>query len=485
MAPKTGKKSRGIDDRPDISALPEGRVSRSPEYNGLSFPGMVGELNSTYRVVSPKFIKSIIPLIRALAYMNPDVSQALENVVTLANSGHKIYFDRNVPTEQADLMRNHLENRRKDWAPGQAGVDGLVNKLFSQVMVTGALSGEWVPNNDLTGLEACMLLDPEHVEFKLNERQTKYEPYQRLINGVTNNKDMGLIKLNPSTYRYYALTGDGESPYAIPPYLPVIPNVQTQNRMNKNINFIVDTMGLIGFLEVLIEKPTSWGKAMTEAQLQTKLNNTLVEAKKRVLGGLKDGVVVGYNGDHTFNFNSAARNFEGVTSLFQENELQLATATKQDASLWGRGYSTSETQISVVFMKLVSQLKNVQNLVKTFLEFGYALELRLAGHTFDWLKVQFKASTLTDELKYQQAQEYKIKNVKEKYVLGLIDQDQMADELDYETSAEAEPRVPIELLAGGKPIETNTDGSPAANPRSAQKKKSQSKSTKKSKPAKS
>jgi hypothetical protein len=425
----------------------------------------------------------MIPIIRGLAGLNPNVSQAIDNIVSLANCGHKVFFDRKVPTEQVDLMRNHLENKRKDWAPGVAGIDGLVNKLFYQLLISGAISAEWVPNNTLTGIESCILLDPENIAFKLNERQTKYEPYQIVKNALNVPNIDNLIKLNTNSYQYLAMNGDGESPYGIPPYLPVIGAVKTQNRMNGNINFIVDTMGLIGFLEVFIEKPAQTGALAPIGKYEQELQGLLKKAKDQVIGGLRDGVVVGFKDDHEFNFNSASKNFESVTKLYQENELQFFSALKTDGALMGRGYSTSETQINVVFMKMLSQLRNHQNIVKTVLEFGYRLELMLAGFKFDFLKVTFNRSTLQDDLKFQQAEEYKIKNVTSKFILGVIDQEQMADELGYEVSAADVPRVALEIIAGSKPEKpVNADGTPSGGTkRTGQKKTSDRKSKAKKK----
>lgn len=469
------EKDKGIDDRPSTTNLP-GRVS-VPTDGNYNVSTVANGLSQTYRTINAKFLREIIPIIRSLCYLNPDVSQALDNIVSLGNTGHKIYFDRNVPDDQVDAMRNHIENKRKDWAPGQAGMDGLINKFFSQLMISGALSNEWVPDASLKGIESCILVNPENITFKLNNRTTKYEPYQYMINTLfsneweikpipTDNAEDGLIKLNTNTYRYYALNGDGELPYGIPPYLPVLPRVTSQNRMTKNIDYITDTMGLIGFLEVLLEKPSIQalsGEVLNEGQYAAKLEGLLTEAKGRIAAGLKDGVVVGYKGDHEFKFNSASKNFEPVTTLFQENELQVFSALKQDAALAGRGYATSETQITVVFNKLLSQLKNVQNIVKTNLEFGYSLELRLAGFKFNYLKVHFNRSTIQDDYKFQQAEELKIRNVAWRYVLGIINLNQAADELGYETPAEAKPLVEAALLIGKAPAPpAGVSGAPGA-----------------------
>jgi hypothetical protein len=290
--------------------------------------------------------------------------------------------------------------------------------------------------------------------------------------------------LNTETYQYFGLNGDSELPFGTPPYLAALKPVATQNKMKANIDFIVDTMGLVGFLEVLLHKPPQMGDLQNNEKYKAYLNNILSEAKDKIVNGVKEGVVVGFEGDHTFKFNSATKSYQGVSELFQENELQMFSALHQDAALAGRGYSTSETQINVVFMKLLSQLRNAQNIVATDLEFGYGLELRLAGYKFDFLKVKFDRSTIQDDLKSQQAEEIKVRNVKDKLILGVINQDQAADELGYEVPAFPEPQVDWEVLAGVAPKPDpglSTDGAKKKQDKKKAKGASQKKGTAKKK----
>ena len=79
-------------------------------------------------------------------------------------------------------------------------------------------------------------------------------------------------------------------------------------------------------------------------------------------------------------------------------------------------------------------------LVQFCLERIYSLELRLAGFNNKGVKVTFGTSTISDELKVQQGLEYKIKNLMTLYAQGIIDQDQFAWEMGYETPAESGPR---------------------------------------------
>ena len=132
---------------------------------------------------------------------------------------------------------------------------------------------------------------------------------------------------------------------------------------------------------------------------------------------------------------------------------------------------------------MLSELKNIQNIVKTFLEYGYAMELRMAGFEFDYLTVVFNRSTLQDDLKYQQAEEIKVKNTIDKMVAGMINQDQAADELGYEKPAFAKPLVPWEVLAGGSVPKPETPGQPTNKAkRQGQKNRSAKKTRDKNKP---
>lgn len=439
--PVSKTKEKGIDDRVNKNTpLPSGRASEPPQGYAME---------NRYSTVTPNYLREIIPVMRNLMMQNADVGQAIHNIVTLGNTGHKIFFDRKRTSDEVDAMRNHLTNKRLSWASGQAGMDGIINRLIAQTLVGGAMSAEWVPNSDLTGIESIIFVNPEDIDFKLSTRGTKYIAYQRSKGMGRKKSKFGLIKLNPNTYRYFALNGDGEVPYGFPPYMSVLPRVDTQQKMDKNINFVVDEWGLLGFIEALITKPDQFDEK--DEDYDKKLNNLLTTAKKRIMEGVKEGVIVGFVDDHEFKFNTASKSYTEAVELYNNNELMTASALKQDASLWGRAYSTSETQITVVFVKMLSELKNIHLHLKSMLEFGYALELRLAGYNFDSIEVRFNRSTIQDDLKFQQAEEIKIRNTKDKMILGIISQDQAADELGYEVSAEKEPMVPWEVLAGVAP----------------------------------
>jgi len=98
---------------------------------------------------------------------------------------------------------------------------------------------------------------------------------------------------------------------------------------------------------------------------------------------------------------------------------------------------------------MISQLRNSQDIVAEQLEFGYKFALTLGGFKFKRLHVEFNKSTLTDELKYQQAQEIKIRNLNALYDQGQISQDQYADDMNLIKPDQQEPRITREKTSPG------------------------------------
>jgi hypothetical protein len=110
-------------------------------------------------------------------------------------------------------------------------------------------------------------------------------------------------------------------------------------------------------------------------------------------------------------------------------------------SFIGIANSKSETQIGIVFTKMLSQLSNIQLMLSSMLEFGYGLELKLAGYDFKTIKVIWNASTITDDLKAQQGKEIKIRNLSKLWVDGVISKDTYADEMGYEEPDNDNPPI--------------------------------------------
>lgn len=429
---KVPKKSK-----PTEGNIPPGRVSVPNDLNGSSHVSVLRELTN---MVTPSFRTDLIPIIRDLYKVNPDVSIALQDMFKLANTGHEISFPNNTSEESAK-MRDHLKKVSKQWSRYTAGINGLVNKFIVQSMVGGAISVEAVPNNNLDGISTILFINPEDIIFR-RENDGVYQPYQINKYSVTNKKPQ-YIKLNTETYVYVGTYNDTDEPYGVPPFMPGLDSIKTQHDLRENFKNIMEIMGMVGFLEATIEKPNRRSDE-SENAYKLRLNTLLRQLKKNIRNGMKDGVVVGFKDEHEFKLNSTSASLQNIDIPWNQNQQSVANGLGINGNLIGLNTSKSEGGAGIMLSKLISQLKNIQMMVQHVLEFIYTLELRLAGFNNKGVKVTFGTSTISDELKVQQGLEYKIRNLVALYNQGIISQDQFAWAMGYENPDEKEPRAPVE-----------------------------------------
>lgn len=427
-------------DQPEVPIEP-GRVS-VPDDEGSTY----SILRKIIPMVQPSFRKEVIPLIRNLYKVNPDISIAVQDMFKLSNTGHHVTFPNNT-AEEASKMRDHLTKASKRWSKYCAGIDGLVTRMIVQQFVSGAISVEGVPNDDLTGLATVVFIKPENIVFH-RENNGVYTAYQVNHNFMLKKEDY--IKLNPETYIYCSTFNDTDEPYGIPPFLGALDSIKTQSDMKVNMKQIMEIAGMVGFLEALVDKPGQKANESERAYI-IRLKNYLREMKKATKEGMKDGLVVGFKDDHEFKLNSTTKELGNVEKPWNINQQGLANGLGVNASIIGAGTVVSgEGASGVVLSKMISQLKNLQNMIGYVLEKLYTLELLLAGFNNKGIKITWGPSTVTDDVKVQQANQYKIQNLNMLYAAGIISQEEYAYKAGYDTPDQKEPRVPLDKLDSGK-----------------------------------
>lgn len=416
----------------DTSSIPPGRVSVPDD----SSQGLVVSLRDITNLVTPSFRGNIIPLIRDLYKVNPDMSIAIQDMFKLSNTGHTISFPNNTP-EEAKKMKEHLSMVSKRWSNYTAGINGLVNRFIVQCLTSGAISIEAVPNNKLDGISTIVFVNPENIYFRRLENGV-YHPYQKNPYTILNDRP-DFIKLNTETYIYVGMYNDTDEPYGVPPFMAALDSIKGQHDMRVNFKHIMELMGMVGFLEAKMEKPPREPNESVQAY-RARLNNTLVKLKKNMMGGLKDGIVTGYKEDHEFKLNSTTQSLQNLEKPWAMNQQSVANGLGINSNIIGVQTSNTEGGAGILLSKMISQLKNIQMLVSHILEFIYTLELRLSGFNNKGIKVEFGTSTISDELKVQQGLEYKIRNLQALYNQGIINQQQYAWAMGYEKPDQKEPR---------------------------------------------
>lgn len=415
------------------NTIPPGRVSvpdNQPFHNLISMMGVKD-------LVLPSFRADIIPIIRDLYKVNPDVSIALQDMFKLANTGHTISFPNNTSSE-SEKMKAHLKKASKNWTKYTAGIDGLVNKFMVQCLIGGAISIEAVPKNDLSGLSTILFINPENIIFQRLEDGV-YHPYQKNPFSPQNNKP-DYIKLNTETYLYVGMYNDTDEPYGIPPFMAALDSLKSQHEMRINFKHIMEIMGMVGFLEAKMQKPSRLPSESVDAY-QNRLTGLLKKLKVNLMGGMKDGIVTGFIEDHEFKLNSTTQNLQNLDKPWAMNQQSVANGLGVSGNFLGVNTNTTEGGTGILLSKVISQLKNLQILTSYVLEFIYTLELRLAGFPNKGIKVSFGTTTVSDEVKVQQGLEYKIRNLVSLYNQGIISQDKFAWEMGYDKPDLKEPRV--------------------------------------------
>lgn len=180
----------------------KGGRSSVPDHNGL-YTALFGDM----ALISPDFNVKVFDLMDFLGKYNADVSYALDNIVQLSNTEYSINFGDNTTAEQAAEMIKHIKAVSKTWYSHSGALNSLQNDLFAQIGLTGCLSAEVVPKDDLSGVKKAVLVNPKNIEFLYERAKDEYIAYQKNTNAYGSGMfegGLGRMKLNPVTYKYYA-----------------------------------------------------------------------------------------------------------------------------------------------------------------------------------------------------------------------------------------------------------------------------------------
>lgn len=413
-----------------------GRVSVPDE------PSLWEFIKKEAEVINPSFREEVIPLLRKLYKVNPDVGIALQDMFKLANTGHTIKFPYNTKNE-AEKMVKFLEESSKQWGKHNSGMHGIINRMIVQCLIGGAISVEGVPNEKLNNLSTIIFINPENIRFKRG-LDGVYAPYQKVKNKPAPDN---LVELNQATYFYASMFNDIDEPYGIPTFMPSLDSLDSQHAMKENINHILEQAGLLGFLEAKMAKPSKRSNESEGAYIR-RLQNTLRDLKTNIVDGMRDGVVTGYIDDHEFKLNATTKDLANVDKLWTMNQQSVANGLGVSSNILGIPNANTEGGAGILLSKMISQLRNVQTVTQHVIENIYELALLLGGFNCKGVKVEFGPSTVSDDLKIQQAREIKIRNNKELYVQGIISQEDYAWDMGYSKPYKDAPLVPIDMLIG-------------------------------------
>jgi len=447
--------------------MPVKRISVPDDYAPMMIDANgVGMFN----FISPrKWPIEVYDIITNITISNPDLRQAVGHVVQLGNTGHMVNIKGN---NEAGITAaiDRIQSNGDAIFPFNAGTEGLLNSLFAQCARSGAVSTEWVPRNDLRGIEKVFLVPVRDIRWVPRKDNMGYFPVQVPKTGALplfNGFGTGIV-LNPKTYFYSNIERLEDSPYAVPPFIAAIEPYMLQKHMLKSIHKVMKKVGVMGLMTYKVAPPIQ-RPGETEEKYHARCLAYLKSITDQLKDSFGDGIAAGFQGAFDFDVKAVAGDARGVAEMFKLNEEQLFSAIGADPAMHGRTYSTTETYASVVFSKMIAQLTNYQRVVAKSLEFGWGLDLLLQGIAAE-IGVSFNRSEALSNLQEAQTEMINIANAAALYQEGVIDQQQKANRLGYPVPAEAEPRPDPALAGSVQDKNLDQRGGGAANTGNAKKK---------------
>jgi hypothetical protein len=132
-----------VPDHAMYTGLAPSRATKPPVQSvatgptGTAFTTVNG-LYQTYQPLGYYLPWEILDFIELLARFNPDYSQAVSNIKTLANSGHEVFVSAGTALQQRKVQ-SLIAEKSRTIQERNGGIDGLIDKLLNQAATFGAM----------------------------------------------------------------------------------------------------------------------------------------------------------------------------------------------------------------------------------------------------------------------------------------------------------------------------------------------------------
>jgi hypothetical protein len=381
--------------------------------------------------VSPIIDFRALALLKHFWIFNPDFSQYVQNIINMTNTGHTLTVTASSKRRAEQALTRLNESAARIYRIG-AGVDGLVNAYLAQAAWSGAISSEDVVDFGARRVEKVVMVPVEQIRFRYIDDE--YVPHQQPgVGAGFVRSPLGLIPLNPVTYRYYATQTVENSPYAKPPATAALdPIMGPQKDLLENIKYVAKKFGLFGLISISIKKPDPESGESTQAY-QSRLRTYQSQVAAAARGVSSTGIIVTYE-DQTLEHKAITSDSRGVEEFWKMSEGQVFSAMSSHPVFHGRPDSSTETYANVVYNFMLAQGHNFQRPVKRRQERTYRLDLMLAGLVIEGLAMTFNREPARNPLQQAQADLLNDNRSILKAEKGIISPDQAAQEMGYESA---------------------------------------------------
>lgn len=400
-------------------------------------PADVAGHTGKYTPIEPDFSLEWLPILERLAVYNQDVGYAVDNIVQLANTPYQIEFRDDVNDAVKKEIIQLIDDHKDRWYNYSEGLNSFRSDMYAQAAINGAMSMEIIPNKTLDDI-SLVRVAPKNIRFLYDKKEGTYKPFQVVKNPIHTDVNIyGLKELNTIKYQYVAWRRIHEGPYPVPPFLTAVRTLDIQEDIIKNLAFIIEKLGMLGFLSAKVEPPVKNPGEDKTAYFKRCLTYLEKDVYPQLEKNLSKGMVVGYKGSHEFEMHPSSNNPRGAQDLIKIVEQMLFAGLKQDPNMLGRNFSTTETFGKVILAKMTNQVKEYQNMMNAILKETFRLFILLRGYDKEMIKgVTCEPAMVRDKVQDATARSTEIDNVLKLRDNKIIDQTQAAIELGYEKAAD-------------------------------------------------
>lgn len=315
-------------------------------------------------------------VLRWLGEYDEDMHGALRDLIILANPGHSLEFVGG--TRAVAQAGREIERWAKTIYPEGGSLDGLANNQIGEVYKSRASSCEWYPLKNRRGVHGVAVVESEYIEIRRNLETQAWE-YWQTGRGV---QDIGL---HPMTYRYTALELAGSSPYGIPLAISAIESLDRKhNSLLAAETRILNLMKRGAFLLAGVPEPKpeelglQAGTPSNSSEYASRLLEFYSQVADLMLSGQENGFYL-HPSDVEASLTPLAKAADGMPELHAGNYRRVFGGIRSLGMLRGLHDATTETLARVIYPILEAEARNIQAVLKTQLEFGINLHLRLVG----------------------------------------------------------------------------------------------------------
>lgn len=383
--------------------------------------GMLGRANKFLRL-NESHLKRLPPrkLLEILKNNHPDVSQAVWNFKIIGNSGYKARVtlldgesEHKSGQKLVDDFLRGLDFYQSNGFEKSKSIDKLVEELFDQALIRGAISAEMVLSDDLENVLYLTAVDPDTINFEV-DRKGRIVPYQQ---GRS---------LDVPTFFHEGLDETSTDPYGTSPFLSVVQSIAFQLQILEDLKAVVHNQGYgkfdIKIIEEVLLKRMPVNIRNNEKKKQEWMNERLTEIITMYSKLDPDAAFVHYDSVEVDMVENGKAMFDpqGIMAVI---DTQLLGALKQYSTLMGRRSSGQTEQYAKMEIKIfMKSVQKVRKLIESALSRALTKYLQFNGMQ-GYVYFEFADTEIRTELEKVNFEQIAITNAAAKRNNGWLDND--------------------------------------------------------------